>query len=102
MLIIFTSTESLSEAETLAKTIVTKKLAACVQVLPQMKSFYHWENAVQVDSEYLLLIKTLESNYQKLEQFIKQHHSYSIPEIIAVKAEEISDGYLGWMTDYLK
>lgn len=102
MLIIFTTITNLSEAEILAKSIITKKLAACVQILPQVKSFYHWENAVQVDSEYLLLIKTLESKYQKLEKFIDENHSYTTPEIVAIKSEEVAEGYLAWMNDYLK
>ncbi len=59
MLIVLTTTPNIEEAEALARKIVESKLAACVQILPQMKSFYFWENEIQKDSENLLLIKTL-------------------------------------------
>lgn len=101
MLIVFTTTPNSEEAETLARKIVEAKLAACVQVLPEMKSFYFWENEVQKDSEHLLLIKTLEEKYDELEIFIKENHSYDVPEIVAVSSEKLSDDYLNWMKDYL-
>ena len=101
MLIVFTTTSTASEAEILAKKIVAEKLAACVQVLPQMKSIYFWENEVRVDQEHLLLIKTLEEKYPNLEEFINQNHSYDVPEIVAVKSEKVSKGYLQWINDYL-
>lgn len=101
MLIVFTTAPNAAEAENLALKIVGAKLAACVQVLPQMKSFYFWEKAVQSDPEHLLLIKTLEKNYDALETFIKTNHSYETPEIIAVASEKASPEYLEWMKAYL-
>ena len=97
MLIILTTTPNIEEAESLARKIVEAKLAACVQVLPKMKSFYFWENEVQTDSEHLLLIKTLEENFDDLEKFVQKHHSYEIPEIIAISAEKVSESYLDWL-----
>jgi periplasmic divalent cation tolerance protein len=102
MLIVFTTTPNIEEAEDLAKKIVEAKLAACVQVLPGMKSFYFWKGKVQNDSEHLLLIKTLEENFADLETFIKENHSYDVPEIVAVSSEKVSDDYTNWITDYLK
>ena len=102
MLVVLTTTPTIEEAEDLAKKIVEAKLAACVQVLPQMKSFYFWEGKVQEDSEYLLLIKTLEDKFSDLAKFIQTHHSYDVPEIVALDAAKVSDSYLGWITDYLE
>lgn len=102
MLIVFTTTPNLQEAESLARQIVESKLAACVQVLPEMKSFYFWENEIQNEPEHLLLIKTLEEKYEELEKFIKANHSYDVPEIVAVSSEKISGDYLGWMENYLR
>ncbi len=102
MLIVFTTTPNSEEAENLARKIVESKLAACVQVLPEMKSFYFWEGEVQSDSEHLLLIKTLEENFANLESFIKENHTYDVPEIVAISSEKVSDDYLNWITDYLK
>lgn len=102
MLIVFTTTTNHQEAEDLAKQIINEKLAACVQILPKMKSFYFWEDSVQTDDEYLLLIKTLEEKYPKLEKFIQENHSYTTPEIVAVSSEQVSKKYLQWMSDYLR
>ncbi len=102
MLIVLTTTPNVEEAESLAQKIVEAKLAACVQVLPRMKSFYFWENAVHADSEHLLLIKTLSEKYNELEKFIKKNHSYDVPEIVALAAEKVSESYLSWMNESLK
>jgi periplasmic divalent cation tolerance protein len=102
MLIVLTTTPSIDEAESLARKIVEAKLAACVQILPRMKSFYFWENAVQVDSEHLLLIKTLSEKFDELEKFIQLNHRYEIPEVVAIPAEKVSGSYLNWINDYLK
>ena len=101
MLIVFTTTPNIGEAETLAYRIVEARLAACVQVLPTIKSFYFWENAIQTEFEYMLLIKTLEEKYDELEKFIKANHSFDVPEIVAVSSEKVSGDYLSWMIEYL-
>jgi periplasmic divalent cation tolerance protein len=102
MLVVLTTTPNDDEAETLARKIVSAKLAACVQVLPPMKSFYFWENEIQADSEHLLLIKTLPEKFDELKDFIQANHSYSVPEIVALPAEKVSESYLGWIKNYLK
>lgn len=99
--VVLTTVPKLEEAETLARKIVEAKLAACVQVLPQMKSFYYWENEIQTDSENLLLIKTLAEKYDELERFIRANHNYDVPEIVALPSEKVSESYLGWMEKYL-
>ena len=101
MLIALTTTPDIEEAQDLAEKIVEAKLAACVQIVPQMSTVYFWEGAVQKESEHLLLIKTLEEKYDALEKFILANHSYEVPEIAAVKAERVSDGYLEWMKGFL-
>jgi uncharacterized protein involved in tolerance to divalent cations len=97
MLIVLTTSPNLKEAESLARKIVEAKLAACVQVLPPMQSFYFWEGKIQTDAEHLLLIKTLAEKYEELEKFIQSNHSYEVPEIVAVSAEKVSENYLNWM-----
>lgn len=102
MLIVLTTTSKTEEAESLARKIVEANLAACVQVLPPMKSFYFWEGGIQEDSEHLLLIKTLDEKFDELEKFIKSNHSYDVPEIVALSAEKVSEGYLNWMNESFK
>ncbi len=102
MLIVLTTTPNEGEAEDLAEKIVAEKLAACVQILPQMKSVYFWDGAVQKESEHLLLIKTLPEKFDELKQFIQANHSYETPEIAALKAENVSENYFNWIKDSLK
>jgi periplasmic divalent cation tolerance protein len=101
MLVVLTTTSNSEEAENLAQKIVAAKLAACVQILPQMKSFYFWEGKMQQDAEHLLLIKTLEEKFPELETFIKENHSYEFPEIVALSAKKVSENYLDWMRNYV-
>jgi periplasmic divalent cation tolerance protein len=101
-IVVLTTVANIAEAETLARKIVEAKLAACVQVLPPMKSFYFWNDDVQVDTEHLLLIKTLAEKFDELEKFIQANHSYDVPEIVALAADRVSESYLGWMSNYLR
>lgn len=101
MLIVLTTTSSSTEAERLAEKIVMSKLAACVQILPEIKSIYFWEDKIQKEPEHLLLIKTLPEKFDELEKFIQANHSYDVPEIVALAAEKTSNKYLTWIKDYL-
>jgi len=71
MLIVLTTMPDTATAETLAEKIVEAKLAACVQILPEMRSVYFWQGKIHHEPEHLLLIKTLSENYPALEAFIK-------------------------------
>ncbi len=101
MLIVLTTTPNAEEAESLARKIVEARLAACVQVLPPMKSFYSWEGTIQADSEHLLLIKTLDEKFDELKDFIESNHSYSVPEIVGIAAGKVSESYFKWLKEYL-
>ncbi|MET0753915.1 MAG: divalent-cation tolerance protein CutA [Pyrinomonadaceae bacterium] len=101
MIVVLTTAPNIEEAESLAEKIVAERLAACVQILPGMKSFYFWEGAVRNEPEHLLLIKTLPEKFDALKKFIQTNHSYSVPEIVALSAEKVSESYLDWMKDYL-
>ena len=101
MLIVITAIDSLEKAELLARGMVEGQLAACVQVLPPMTSFYFWEGAVQREAEHLLLIKTADDKYAEVEAFILANHTYDVPEIIAVRADDVSQAYARWLGDYL-
>jgi len=101
MLVVLTTCPAVEAAEALAEQIVEARLAACVQVLPRMTSVYVWEGEVQRESEYLLLIKTLREKWDELRDFIANHHSYDVPEIVAVDAERVSEPYQSWLNDVL-
>lgn len=101
MLIVFTTTPKLTEAESLAEKIIEANLAACVQILPQMTSVYIWEGKLQKEGEHLLLIKTLPEKWDKLRDFITANHSYDVPEIVAINAEKVSEPYQSWLDETL-
>lgn len=100
-IVVLTTVSSAEEGELLARKIVESKLAACVQILPPMKSVYFWENKIQTDSENLLLIKTLSPKFAELKEFIQANHNYDVPEIVAFSVENISENYFGWLENSL-
>ncbi len=67
-----------------------------------MKSFYFWAGAIRKDAEYLLLIKTLAEKFSELEKFIKENHSYEVPEIVGLSADKVSESYLNWTREYVR
>ncbi len=87
----------MAEAERIAKKVVEKRLAACVNIIPKVRSVYRWEGEVMVEKEALLIVKTTKKSLPKLEKAVKKLHSYEVPEFIAVKIDEGSDDYLKWL-----
>lgn len=99
MIIVMTTVSTASDGEALAEAIVSAKLAACVQILPQMKSVFIWEGKLQKESEFLLLIKTLAGKFEALRELIVANHSYTVPEIVAIEADKVSGRYLSWINE---
>ena len=91
-----------AEAEQLAQLLVERHLAACVQILPAMTSVYRWQGSVQRETEILLLAKTLQRNFAELEQTVRENHSYKVPEIMAIRAEAVSESYFEWLSENVK
>ena len=100
-LIIKTTYPKLSEAKKLAKILLTKKLAACVQFTKIESSFY-WQNKICHEKEILVSIKTKAKFYPKIEREILAHHSYQTPQIIAIKIDCGFADYFDWINTSLK
>lgn len=83
----------------LAGALVEKALAACVNIIPGIQSVYHWENRVETDREWLLVIKAPARTYPDLEAAITSLHPYELPEIIAVPIIAGLPAYLAWMNE---
>ena len=98
-LVVFVTTSNKDEAARLADALVSERLAACVNIVPEIESIYRWEGKVTRDSEVLLIIKTTAERYAELERRVKALHSYSEPEVIALKIEQGSEQYLKWLRD---
>lgn len=96
--IITTAVANEQEVEKIATLLVSKRLAACVQMLP-MQSCYHWNGEIVNDTEVLLLIKTRSELYQEVEAAILENHSYELPEIIQIPIEQGFGPYLQWLTE---
>ena len=96
-LIVFVTCQSSEEAEIIARTVVVEHLAACVNVLPGVRSCYMWGSEMKWSEEVLLLIKTTEARFLGLQSRIRELHSYDIPEIVAVPIEIGFDKYLQWI-----
>jgi periplasmic divalent cation tolerance protein len=86
-------------AEGIANQLVTEGLAACVNIVPGLKSVYMWKGAVAADDELLLLIKTTAARYEDLEAAIREAHPYELPEIVSVPILAGLRGYLQWIQD---
>lgn len=100
--VMMTTTNSEREARSIAHLLVEADLAACVQIIPKIVSVYKWDKEIRSDQEYLLLIKTLEKKIKDVRDTIKKHHSYEIPELIALPIIDGLDSYLNWMADVTK
>ena len=88
-----------ASAEALATALVDAHLAACVSVLPSMRSIYRYKGAVQHDEESLLLIKTAAARFEALRAAVLAQHPYELPEIVAVKLDAAHPPYLQWILD---
>lgn len=96
--IVLTTLPADGDAEALARTLVTERLAACVNVLSPMLSIYMWQGAVEDASERQLVIKTAASRVADLQERLKALHPYEVPEFLVVPIAEGSRDYLSWVT----
>ncbi|AMK75680.1 MULTISPECIES: divalent-cation tolerance protein CutA [Methylomonas] len=88
-------------ADKLSRELVSRKLAACVNILPGVRSIYEWQGEVETAQEHLLLIKSHQDRYAAIEATLKSLHPYQLPEIIAVAIERGSPDYLKWIDSCL-
>ena len=95
-LLIHTTTTSKKEAKRLAKKLCERRLAACVQT-QKIKSHYHWQGKLCIESETLIAIKTRNRLYKKVRRFLRRHHSYEVPQIVAFKTHKVDKHYQKWL-----
>lgn len=95
--LILVTTGARDDAERLGEALVVERLAACCSVVPTVHSVYYWKDQLQREHEALLLIKTLESRADAVQEFVRGHHSYDLPEMIQVPIEGGYSPYLNWL-----
>jgi len=98
-LLVLSTAGSESEARKIAETLVERRLAACVNIVPRVQSVYRWEGRVEHADEYLLLIKTGREREEQVYAAIRELHSYEVPECVAIQVEGGSTEYLKWISD---
>jgi len=99
---VYMTASSTEEAELIGKELVTSGLAACVNIIENMKSIYFWENELQRDNEVVLIAKTVESNMSPLIETVKSLHSYDCPCIVSVPVLDGNPPFLEWVKDSTK
>ncbi len=99
LLVILCTVPDEATAERLANGLVEERLAACVNAIPGVKSFYRWQGKIEVDAEIQLVIKTRKGRFDELAAWIKANHPYELPEIVAIPAEWVSTEYLAWAVE---
>ena len=101
-IVVLSTCGSEEEAARIARQLVDGHIAACVNVLPKVRSFYRWEDKVQDSQECMLLIKTSRDRFAALRTVLEAAHSYELPEVIALPIVDGSPNYLDWMTKELE
>lgn len=96
IIVLITSSEE-DEAARIAQEIVTSRLAACVNIVKDIRSIYRWQGKIEDQGEVLMIVKTRIDLFGELKKRVKELHSYSVPEIIALPVVEGSEEYLNWL-----
>jgi periplasmic divalent cation tolerance protein len=96
-IVVLSTCGSSEEAQRLAHGLVEKRLAACVNIVPGVRSVYHWKDAIEEEEEVLLVIKTSRPLLDELRSEIERLHSYEVPEVIALQVVDGSEAYLAWL-----
>ena len=98
-IIVLVTAKNRGEAENITSKILNKRLAACVNIIDNIKSYFRWKGKIEVEKEALMIIKTRSKAFKKLESAVKTAHSYSVPEIIGVHIIKGQKGYLDWIKE---
>lgn len=101
-IVVFCTTPSAEISNQIANECIKKKIAACCNIIPGIRSIYEWEGKVEKSEEQLLMIKSTEDNFKALENTINEIHPYDVPEIISVKINNGNESYLKWINQSIR
>jgi len=100
--LVLTTCPDQETAQDIAWQLVDLQLAACVNIIPAIESVYRWQDKIESETEYLLIIKTQTDCYTELENTIQALHPYELPEVVAVSIEAGLPAYLDWINNNTK
>jgi periplasmic divalent cation tolerance protein len=100
--VVLTTAGSQEEARRIGSELVERRLAACVNIVPQIESIYRWQDKVESATEWLLIIKTADCVFSQVRDAIQQLHSYEVPECIMLEIADGSQTYLKWIRENLQ
>jgi len=100
-IVVVTTVGNEEQANLIAEEVVARRHAGCVNIIPGIRSLYRWQGKICRDSEYMLLIKTLDTEYEALAQSLKELHSYELPEILAFGIQRGEQNFLDWIAGCL-
>jgi periplasmic divalent cation tolerance protein len=95
--LLYSTASSEDEAKEIADLLLEKKLAACVNIIPGMKSLYKWKGKIEETEEIIIIIKTISSAFKDIEALLKDVHSYDCPCLIELNIENVNAPYLEWL-----
>ena len=98
IILVVTTLDSIRDAKNLAKTLISEKLCACIQI-EQVKSIFEWEGKMSEESEIRLTIKSVEENYGSIESVILELHPYELPEVICITRLSVYRPFAEWVAD---
>lgn len=101
-IVVFSTCSSESEADLLARRLVESRLAACVNIVPRIRSVYRWQEEVEQAEECLLVIKSSRGLFAELRRELTEAHSYELPEVVAIPIADGSGAYLDWIGQNLR
>lgn len=99
---VLTTLEKKDDAEKIARALVEKRIAACVQIIGPLTSFFQWQGKLDSAQEYLCVIKSRNDLFQEMETIIKSMHPYEVPEILATPIIKGNKDYLSWLAATLE
>ena len=99
LLLFYTTVETKVEAHDLAKVLIESRFVACVNIIDRVESFYRWEGRVNCSSEVIVLIKTIDIHFDKVNELICKHHKYSVPCVLSLSVSSHNDDYNEWIAE---
>ncbi len=98
-IVVYITAPNEDEAAKIAKALVEERLAGCVNIVKGIRSIYRWQGRIEDDSEVLMIAKTQRHLFESLKRRVKELHSYTVSEIIAMPVIEGSEDYLNWLKE---